>query len=914
MNSAIRSGPYRIVLLHCGKFDHAEVDLDVPVHLIGPNNVGKTSLIALLQFLYLDDQRQMHFSRDMNETRAYYFPEKYSYALFECLTPGGFQTVGVHGLGPVRRFEFERFTYNGRIDMTDYLDADNRVREPEDIFARLAVKEFKRLEPRQLRAALTGTGDSHGAYLALIPARHTDTYIRFRKVFGNLLRLSHIRQDELKQLILDIYRNDFQQTEIDLARNYADNFKQVQRDSKEVQDLKILQADIELLLHHLELREQARRKIPAMWQAVGAMFNCRKKELDNQEQEWQEKQRRLKTEIEGLATQIENHHAERRSLAKSQSNLEQCLETLAKEREKMAAFVPEWARSRLQEVKSRRDELAIKLNNALLEPPARVEKKLKNTEQSLRGKQELLNHLQAAVVTLLRKNFSDTDITDAFRLLNPDLLSLPVNSEKPGFQLSDQQAALAELREILKRRRERRLYLKGSELDLEAISAPDLAAYHDAKLIQDDIAALEQEIKRCREAIDTAREEAKIKEEKENLEKEAEKLIGDLNAYDKFCRDTEKEPEWRQELNNLEQQDRKLQKSIDQAKSKNDELNEASQEAKNQLNDIIRQRQELRETVQSLPRPADESWPLMERDDLPQDWESLVAAYRRTCAEEKNQAQQVEEHLETIDKRTYSRYTGDTENETVQALRNQLASIPERERAVEELWKSIAVGIKKDLGNITKDLDTLKSLISNLNRKLAAVSISNLSSLRLQVEEWPRKVNPIRSAAFNEEMPLFSNPGESEKALTEISRLLSENPRIELRELFNLTFEVGTPDGKSYRHQNLDAIESNGTTIAIKVLVNLVLLRGLLGSADVQIPFYLDECSSLDQDNLSALVKSAQDMGFIAVLASPDAMDVAEKLYFINEQENGRVVLDPQSALVRVKQRLRNNEEELINA
>ena len=160
-----RSGPYRIVALHCGKFDYAELEIDTPVHLIGPNNVGKTSVIALLQFLYLYDQRQMQFSRDMAETRRYYFPEKYSYALFECLTPTGFQVVGVHGLGPVRQHDFERFVYTGRIEFSDFLDDERRVREPEDTFARLAVKGFKKLEPRHLRAAITGVGDGRDVFL-----------------------------------------------------------------------------------------------------------------------------------------------------------------------------------------------------------------------------------------------------------------------------------------------------------------------------------------------------------------------------------------------------------------------------------------------------------------------------------------------------------------------------------------------------------------------------------------------------------------------------------------------------------------------------------------------------------------------------------------------------------------------------
>jgi hypothetical protein len=140
--------------------------------------------------------------------------------------------------------------------------------------------------------------------------------------------------------------------------------------------------------------------------------------------------------------------------------------------------------------------------------------------------------------------------------------------------------------------------------------------------------------------------------------------------------------------------------------------------------------------------------------------------------------------------------------------------------------------------------------------------------------------------------------------------LLSEHPRVDLKDLFNLSFEVGTPDGKRYRHEHLDAIESNGTTTAIKVLVNLVLLRELLGDADVQIPFYLDECSSLDQANLAAIVNAARQMGFIAVLASPEAMDAADKLYFIEEQEGGRVVLDPKTSMVRIQRGAKTVEEQ----
>ena len=75
-------------------------------------------------------------------------------------------------------------------------------------------------------------------------------------MFGNILRLAHVRQEELKQLLLDIYGDQFQQREIDLARNYAAGFEKVRRDSHEVQELKLLQGDIERVLKHLERRDR----------------------------------------------------------------------------------------------------------------------------------------------------------------------------------------------------------------------------------------------------------------------------------------------------------------------------------------------------------------------------------------------------------------------------------------------------------------------------------------------------------------------------------------------------------------------------------------------------------------------------------------------------------------------------------
>ncbi len=154
-------------------------------------------------------------------------------------------------------------------------------------------------------------------------------------------------------------------------------------------------------------------------------------------------------------------------------------------------------------------------------------------------------------------------------------------------------------------------------------------------------------------------------------------------------------------------------------------------------------------------------------------------------------------------------------------------------------------------------------------------------------------------------MPLFFDRCVVSEAQNQLGELLKQHRRVDLSDLFDLHFEVTSTDGQTRHYPHLDSIESNGTTITIKVLINLILLKGLLGDKEVSIPFYLDEASSLDRENLAAIVKEARKMGFVAVLASPEAMEAADSLYFLREN-NGRIMLDPKTSLLRIERKGEN--------
>src|SRR6516225_1246826 len=116
--------PQKLILIRSGRYDFAEVELSGSLQIVGPNNTGKTTLINTLQFLYLDDKRHMDFGAYSAEaTRDYYFPNQYSYVLFQCLGARGEFVFGWRGQSKAAATEPERFSYEGPFQRDDFLDA-----------------------------------------------------------------------------------------------------------------------------------------------------------------------------------------------------------------------------------------------------------------------------------------------------------------------------------------------------------------------------------------------------------------------------------------------------------------------------------------------------------------------------------------------------------------------------------------------------------------------------------------------------------------------------------------------------------------------------------------------------------------------------------------------------------------------
>jgi hypothetical protein len=249
--------------------------------------------------------------------------------------------------------------------------------------------------------------------------------------------------------------------------------------------------------------------------------------------------------------------------------------------------------------------------------------------------------------------------------------------------------------------------------------------------------------------------------------------------------------------------------------------------------------------------------------------------------------------LARIHRATYEKYRRDTRTQTLNTLADEMEALDERRRTVRQLWESLMTGLRRRLSDLLSSLDTMKSIATRINRRLHKHSVSDLKQLSLVIQPVESLVRLLERIAEYETAPLFGEEDTYQDDRDRLRSLLDDHPELRLEDLFTVGFKVVMVDGRTRRYDGLKNIQSNGTSITIKVLVHLVLIGDLLRDADVRIPFYLDEASSLDERNLRGIVRTATDLGFVPVLASPSESTAVPNIYFL--QSNGeRVYLGPE--------------------
>ena len=235
--SLAQYGFQKLVLLNSAGYSRAELPLDDSVSIIAPNNTGKTSLINALQFLLILNKQHMDFgAHSVENSKRFYFPDNSAYILLEVLLPSGMAVIGCVGKGLSHDYEY--FAYQGSLDLDDYrLDDGKLVAQPK-LIARLfeCGKSAKIYPQADLRALLYGNRQKQRADdpdLTIFPLEFTSQAATYQRILTRTLRLDKLDSKEVKNYLLEIFKNDLQDRNVDFKSEWDKSFADVNYDKSQ---------------------------------------------------------------------------------------------------------------------------------------------------------------------------------------------------------------------------------------------------------------------------------------------------------------------------------------------------------------------------------------------------------------------------------------------------------------------------------------------------------------------------------------------------------------------------------------------------------------------------------------------------------------------------------------------------------
>jgi hypothetical protein len=518
--------------------------------------------------------------------------------------------------------------------------------------------------------------------------------------------------------------------------------------------------------------------------------------------------------------------------------------------------------------------------------------------------QHTIEHFDDALITLLRNELKDNELEPLSRLFNFDLLELTVGDGGASIRSGSQLAA--RLRLFASRIADGVYKDENISLPLP-VSRRSLSELENVTSLRERlkeeeaslrkwigvIAAIEQRDS-LQVQLNSKREQLDGKKDAEGREIE-QGLVKQLFRFEEYQMATREEPSLRAAL-------KKISKEIVDEGKQIEELNDKLKEARKQESATTSQiKTEQDGFVAKLEafgkcRPAD----FPEVTGLPHthfsdDFSVCVQEYLSIQQELENLDSEIESSLQRLEIGLGPDYAGSNESETIQRFGEELEALPEREDVLRRDWQHQLTGLQATFDQILRSLADIRSAADRLNRDFSAIQVSNLAALKMEVQEQTDIVGSMRRLARIEQPGLFDDSSGFETIIATFRSRFEATPILRYQELFTLQFTVTGDDGKPHHYQNFRQVESDGTTITIKVLFNLLVLRSLLREDSqrnllCEIPFFLDEIYSLDDVNRHAILATARKLGFIAITAAPESVSEVDALYFL-QPHRGRIVV-----------------------
>lgn len=898
-------GFQRLVMLGSAGYQRAELPLDASVSLIAPNNTGKTSLINALQFLLIVDRRRMDFgAHDVEKTRRFYFPNNSAFILLEVALP----TTGTVVLGCVGKgvsHDYEYFAYKGQLDMDDYrLPGGSVVTQPQ-LKAHLATrgKLVFSYSSGEFSDAIYGNRrkrQDHEPDFTIFKLEHGSLAEPFQRVLTRTLRLDRLRSAEVKEYLLNIFRRDLPDANIDFKAEWDKAFADVNAERAQYQAACALQSEIALLGRDDDERLALRGKLIALRPMIDAG-------LAQWDAYFATTEASLEERLVAVETERSRQRERERELDRNHLNGCRQRDELNATASRHAALRQQFAlvaERRTLEASHAQARLALEAQIALVQQAASrsaaaIGRELGRAEQERSSLQRELATLTDNLYLRLKASLGGAQLDMLNRLLARQVMTLGADQ----FQIDPQRLPQfdAQLRALCS---DDGVMLPGlvfrtATLDVQHSQRTPEELGHRIAEVEQQIAGLALQLGAA-QALDAARAlQQQLDRALRQIEHELQ-LFDELGALDASAAE--------RAAAHAQLETLLAAIAVEQAEAEGAEKRLRERETDSQARlaalrgqhkNIVLRRDNRGDSapqfsyLSQLPHLAWGAGAEFALEHLAEQLES----YRGHCRRLLQLDEQIPRQVAQLHAGGLTKFNFMGGEEEIKRIIAFAAHLPQEAEALERKARSAVVNVTACLRELRDGLLTFKNRMRDFNRLISRRQLSDLKVFKIEpadestlVESIELLIGKAEQVDSGETFSLFNHASVLDDAALNRAKqvLIGEGEArgcLRVEHLFRLEFIVGKEGRATESFADIDSAASNGTVLMAKLITGLALLHLMQDKRHrVQAVCYLDEASALDQPNQRSLIETAHDFGFALIFASPAPLVTARYCVPISTQ------------------------------
>ncbi len=877
----------RLIILNSDIYSKADIELDNcnSLQIVGPNNIGKSTLIYALNFLFIIDGREMTFSGNRTGDKTtfnHYFPSiNSSFIIFEIFKNRYYSIlVKKNAEGNLDYYKIDS-EYKEELYFTE-TNNGQKIRKFDSLLSELAINgiEHKKFSKRsEVFNFVYQKGKRNNGVVWLNQNVNQDgrgISNNFSKIYKYLINSKLINNNSLKESL--IIADNKENESVSFSKKNQKDIQTLLRHNRDIKVIKSIQrsfTDFKELVNQYkgksailsELVFAFDQQYSSLYSELGTSVSKMKTERDKNRTYLNEtlnpKKDRLNQELGKIKTQLEQKQKDidkKDELIKEVKSfesfqfLEQSLENLDNERKTIESQITQIEHQNLssKDIESKIEKLKSQIDKLTKQVESYSNQLIHQISDNQENK-ELLNRILSTEITSLPSENISSKINHIENLMKLFDGAIELPNDLKGKSID----SIEDLKKRVKEFEKEKIY-----------NEKLLPIAKDLEKHQKDLEEIKKKIKNVSNKIEKLNKLPTLEKELEMLKAEFIKLL-------------EEQAKSTSDIKFLEEEIRKLDESIRQ-----DDREITTKE--NRIKEIQTWKVELE---QLGIKPIE----YQSTDSLDNIYKNL----KRNFEERREIKLKKDGLFERLKIKTETSFASETD--FIKHVDSELVTLEDKQKAIDGLLKNISTQFANPCRTIYSRFEEFNSFITNqFNSKIKKIKISDIDTLKIEIVENEKLIKDLNKIIQIRDLTselIFDDQSEN---LNTLNKYLDNQTTITFNDLFDIKLHLH----KKGQHKVVDLknqIESDGTDKMIRLVLIMSIINQIVVKDDEnKIVIFVDEIGTIDEANRIEILNFCKEHNFIPISAAPlHPYDGFDKYYLVRRnkgkivvsEKNGNVIL-----------------------